>query len=388
MAPLARRVLDVIFVVALISLLAVGRLEREYFDPRLIFSLVVVAVATWLVLRRREVTWLLVVFWLIAYATLLLKEPMLLMVAVLLVFVRYGVRLGLRSVAIALGPIEIGWVLRHLIIDDPSLVETVHGMVSTIGHLGVPVVLGVALSRLQVSVADLAAANAELRDANEELADQALLAQDLMLAEERSRAARELHGSLGNQLTAAAMSIDYASRVASDDSSRAVAELAQARGVVGEALGDLRIWVRAMNPANRAARFGLDGLNEVAASFRGTGLAVEVQVPDDHPPLGQRVELYVVRFVQEGLTNALRHGRASRVWVSATVGSGVLQLQLQDDGLGATGVPFEGFGLRTLRERAAGLGGDFSASAAPEGGFRIRASLPLAPEPAELEVVG
>lgn len=214
MAPLARRILDVIFLIALASLLTAGRLAGEDFDPRLLVGLAAVALATWLVLRRHAVSWVLVIFWLVAYATLLLKSPMLLMVAVLLVFVRYGVRLGLRSVAIALVPIELGWALRHLLGQDLSLVETVFWMVATVGHLAVPVVLGVALARLQVSVAELASANAGLREANEELADQSLLAQDLLLTEERSRAARELHGSLGNQLTAAAISIDHASRVA------------------------------------------------------------------------------------------------------------------------------------------------------------------------------
>ena len=204
-----------------------------------------------------------------------------------------------------------------------------------------------------------------------------LLAQDLLLSQERSRAARELHDSLGNRLTAVAMSIDYARNVADHDTERARDELAVARRDVGDALGDLRIWVRAMNPANRASEFGLSGLHDVAASFRGTGLSVEVDVPAQHPPLGQRLELFVVRFVQEGLTNALRHGRAEQVWVEVKLREGELLLQLRDDGAGAIGVPFEGFGLRALREQTAELGGRFEASNAPEGGFRIRAALPL-----------
>ena len=377
MQPLVRRILDILFVISMVSLLTVGLLWKEAPPFWMPATLGVISLAAWLVLRRRRQVAVLVVFWLATYGALVLGTSIPIMVAVLLVFVGYGVRVGLRSTLIALVLIEIGFLVLHLVDVARPLLHTIYLMVSTIGSLAVPVVLGVVLSRMQTSISELASANAELSTANEDLAEQSLLAQDLLLSQERSRAARELHDSLGNRLTAVAMSIDYARNVADHDTERARDELAVARRDVGDALGDLRIWVRAMNPANRASEFGLSGLHDVAASFRGTGLSVEVDVPAQHPPLGQRLELFVVRFVQEGLTNALRHGRAEQVWVEVKLREGELLLQLRDDGAGAIGVPFEGFGLRALREQTAELGGRFEASNAPEGGFRIRVALPL-----------
>ena len=377
MQPLVRRILDILFVISMVSLLTVGLLWKEAPPFWMPATLGVISLAAWLVLRRRRQVAVLVVFWLATYGALVLGTSIPIMVAVLLVFVGYGVRVGLRSTLIALVLIEIGFLVLHLVDVARPLLHTIYLMVSTIGSLAVPVVLGVVLSRMQTSISELASANAELSTANEDLAEQSLLAQDLLLSQERSRAARELHDSLGNRLTAVAMSIDYARNVADHDTERARDELAVARRDVGDALGDLRIWVRAMNPANRASEFGLSGLHDVAASFRGTGLSVEVDVPAQHPPLGQRLELFVVRFVQEGLTNALRHGRAEQVWVEVRLREGELLLQLRDDGAGAIGVPFEGFGLRALREQTAELGGRFEASNAPEGGFRIRVALPL-----------
>lgn len=377
MPQLSRRILDVIFLIALVSLPVRLLLDANPTSPELVVGMGVIAVACWLVLRRRTSVPVLVVFWLNAYPSLILGQPMLLMVAVLLVFVTYGVRIGVRSVLIGGALMEVGWLVLHLGFMHPPLIRTAFALVTTIGNLAVPVVLGVALSRLQTAIGQLGGANTELRAANEELGEQSLLAQDLLLSQERSRAARELHDSLGNRLTAVSMSIDYAREIADHSTGQARDELTRARAEIGDALGDLRIWVRAMNPASRTAGVGLAGLNDVAASFRGTGLAVEVDVPAQHPMLGQRRELYVVRFVQEGLTNALRHGRARRVWVRARVERGQLLLELTDDGGGAIGVPFEGFGLRSLREHAADLGGTFEASNAPTGGFRIRAALPL-----------
>ena len=376
--PLVRRILDLLFVVGLVALLAAGWLPTDGGAvPRVVGPVATAAVLCWLVLRSNDHVVVLVAFWLVAYVALLIQVPQLMGVAILIVLIRHGVRVGVRSALIALVAIELGWlVMDHL---DPSRywVDTVFPMVSTIGHLAVPVVLGVALDRLQSSVQELAAANAEVTEANHALAEQSLLEQDLLLTEERSRAARELHDSLGHQLSAVIVSIDHAQQVAHSQPDRAVAEFAAARAALGAALGDVRAWVRAMHPAHRSSEVGLAGLDNLAASFRGTGLAVEVRVPTHKPVLGRRQDLYVSRFVQEGLTNSLRHGRAGRVWVGAEVRGDELVLSLRDDGRGAIGVPAEGSGLRALRERAAELGGTFESSGAAAGGFRIRAALPL-----------
>ncbi len=369
--------MDLLFIAGLIALATGGRLDGAAPPPEALWALVSAAALCWLMLRRSAQTWILVGFWVLSYSALLFFEPTLMMVAVLVVFVRSGVQVGLRSVLIALGPIEAGWLVAHLFDPGRGWLLTAFWMVYTVGYLAVPVVLGVALSWLQTAVTDLAAANSGLEVANQDLAKQSLLAQDLLLTQERSRAARELHDSLGNQLTIVGAQLDRVRELAEDDLGRAQTELTGARAEIGAALRDVRIWVRAMNPPNRSSGVGLAGLNDVAASFRGTGLAVEVRVPDGQLDVGQRRNLYVTRFVQEGLTNSLRHGRAHRVWVRAQVNGPQLNLELRDDGQGAVGVPVEGFGLRSLRERAIELGGSFESSGLPGGGFGIKAVLPL-----------
>ncbi len=233
------------------------------------------------------------------------------------------------------------------------------------------------------------AAHAELLVANARLRQSLELEKDHVLAEERARAARDLHDGLGQQLTALQMSLDYAQRTKDKDPDAAWAEVAVARDGASTALTDMRRWVRALHPVSVAGLSGAEALETIAESFRGTGFEVVVQTTGTSRPLSDAESMYVYRFVQEGLTNALRHGRATRVELTVDIGSGCT-IALADNGReeGAStpaGELAEGFGLRSLRERAEALGGTLSAGWARRG-LEVRADLPasapIQPRPA------
>ncbi len=380
--PLVRRIMDALFVLGLLSFIHVLWIpETHLARPQLVGLLALVAAGCWLIVRRGQQILPLVGLWLVSYAAMLLSAPTFFTLAVLIVFVRYGMRAGFRSVVVAGFAMVAGWLAMHGVEHGSRWVGTIHDILASLGNLAVSVVLGVSLVRLQRSLQQLATANRDLADSMVDLTEQSLAEQELTLAEERARAAKLLHEGLGDQLTTAGMSIDLAQRVSVDDPDRARDELAVARGQVGAALSDVRIWVRAMNPANRHSEAGLAGLHDLAASFRGTGLQVEVDLQDTPPPLTPLQGQFITRFVQEGLTNAVQHGRASTVWIRVGHDRDQVTIELQDDGAGAIGVPFEGFGLRSVRELAGELGGGFQASGGGAGGFVIRAMLPLAGRP-------
>lgn len=377
--PLVRRIMDALFILGLLSFVPVLWIADKA-PPRTEFVLLLATVATvcWLVVRRSHRPVPLVGLWLVAYCSMLLAAPTFFTLAVLIVFVRHGMRAGARSVVVAAIAMLAGWLGVQFVSFDAQWLDTIRDILLGLGQLTVSVVLGVALVRFQISLARLAGTNRSLSDAMSDLTEQSLAEQELTLAEERARAARVLHDGLGDQLTSAGMSIDFAQQVSVADPQRAGAELEVARRQVGAALADVRIWVRAMNPANRHSEAGVAGLHELAASFRGTGLKVEVELPEATPPLSALQEHFVTRFVQEGLTNAVQHGRAGTVWIRVGHAADAVSFELQDDGMGAIGVPFEGFGLRSLRELADELGGSLQASDGPDGGFLIRAELPPA----------
>lgn len=197
---------------------------------------------------------------------------------------------------------------------------------------------------------------AELESANAQLTDAMKTSRDLVLAEERARAAAELHDGLGHQLTLISMSLEYADRMREKKPELAWQEVANASETTRQALADMRLWVRALHPA-RLDQLGEPGaFDAIAEVFRGTGLDVAVDVSNTES-LGTSHALFAYRLIQEGLTNVLRHaGATGVVFAVSREKSGALRLTVGDNGTG-TGDIQPGYGLRGLMERAEELGG-------------------------------
>jgi signal transduction histidine kinase len=150
-------------------------------------------------------------------------------------------------------------------------------------------------------------------------------------------------------------------------------------------LSELRVLLQTMSadlePQPDAPQPGLAQLNALVGSLRATGLRVELDRDDlDETALPAAVDLSAYRIVQESLTNTLRHSHADRASVSVRRVSGWVRLEISDDGPARPAGRVEGTGRRGLvgmRERARLLGGTLEAGPSPDGGFRVRASLPL-----------
>src|SRR6059058_4510950 len=77
---------------------------------------------------------------------------------------------------------------------------------------------------------------------------------------------------------------------------------------------------------------GLDELESLAEDLGRAGLPVQLHVDGDRVPLPRAIDLSAYRIVQEGLTNALKHARASHADVTVNYAPGELQLEVRDDG--------------------------------------------------------
>ena len=224
-------------------------------------------VLVWLRLRRnRHIGWLAAFGFLGIFGMGMGQEDMMLVVVVT-AFGRFGRRAGFTVAALGvvcimvpalLAPDYPGWQLKGV----------VFGQVLT--SMAVPVLLGLAMHWLQTSADRLASANRQISLAVSELDARAGLTHDLALAEERARAARELHDGLGHQLTIAGMSLDYAVRALQSDPGDAWDEVKQARGLIDQALSATNAWAT-MAPAASATELGLPGLDAIADAFRATG---------------------------------------------------------------------------------------------------------------------
>jgi len=110
-------------------------------------------------------------------------------------------------------------------------------------------------------------------------------------------------------------------------------------------------------------------------------LAVTVDVRGELPPLSATVEVAAYRIIREALVNIARHSGARQCTVRLWPLDGDLRVEIVDDGVGTSGEALPvvgGTGLRSMRERAAGLGGGCVVEPVSSGGTRIAAWLPLA----------
>lgn len=214
----------------------------------------------------------------------------------------------------------------------------------------------------------------ELGEAHQELQRYAERVHDLAVAEERVRMARELHDSVGHHLTVIKVGLENAERWHDRDPAAARDDIRQAKTLTGEALHEIRRVVRALRPAQLDGARGSAALRELARSFDGTGLAVEVTVDGEERELDETRETALFRALQESLTNALRHSGGSRVAVRLGFTPETVKLSVTDDGHG-TGEAVHGFGLTSLADRIREAGGVMRAGNTG-GGFRVCVDLP------------
>jgi len=186
---------------------------------------------------------------------------------------------------------------------------------------------------------------------------------------ERLRLSRELHDVAGHKVTALKLNLRGLARRLDGE---AAAEVDKATGLADELLQDLRSVVRHLRETE-----GIDlveSLREVARPFPRPRLKVEVD-DDARIPRADQAEA-LLRVVQEGLTNAARHGPAETVHARLSRRGDSLVMTVEDDG--RVGKPIQpGNGLTGMRERLAELDGTLEVSKSGLGGVKLIASLPL-----------
>jgi signal transduction histidine kinase len=237
-------------------------------------------------------------------------------------------------------------------------------------------------SRTEVARSESQALLADLREAHRQLQEYAARVEELAVAEERNRLAREMHDTLGHRLTVAAVQLEGAQRLIPSDPERAVHMVGTVRDQVREALGELRRTVATLRTPLEADLSLPAALTRLATGFElATGLTVHLALPEDVPDLPDAHRLALYRASQEGLTNVQRHAQARDVRLQLAWQDGVVTLVVDDNGVGGPVYAEQaGFGLRGLRERAAQLDGELALESRPGGGTRLSFRLPLPAE--------
>jgi signal transduction histidine kinase len=203
------------------------------------------------------------------------------------------------------------------------------------------------------------------------------------VTEERARIARELHDVVGHSVSVMTVQASAVRRLLRPEQEREREALLIVERTGREALAEMRRMVGVLRRPEEgpalAPQPSLEHVGRLVEQAREAGLSVELRVEGDPHPLPAGVDLTAYRLVQEGLTNALKHARAERAQVVVCYGDGDLEVTVSDDGRGAGSGDGGGHGLVGMRERVAVFGGELEAGPRAEGGYRLRAKLPVVP---------
>ncbi|MET7290773.1 sensor histidine kinase [Streptomyces griseoloalbus] len=191
--------------------------------------------------------------------------------------------------------------------------------------------------------------------------------------EERLRIARELHDSLTHSISIVKLQAGVAVHLARKRGEEVPPALLAIQEASGEAMRELRATLEVLRTDEPAGTPG-----QLVERARAAGLAVELTVTGDARPLDGAVDRAAYRIVQEALTNAARHAGPAQVTVRLDYGETELTIGVDDDGSADPGrPPVPGTGLTGMRERVTALGGTLTTGPRAEGGFSVRARLPL-----------
>jgi signal transduction histidine kinase len=202
-----------------------------------------------------------------------------------------------------------------------------------------------------------------------------------LLAEERSRIARELHDIVSHNLSVVVLQASGARARAEVGGGDVSATLEKIESSGRTALVEMRRMLGVLRADDGeqelAPQPGLGDIGSLVESVRRTGLDVALETSGDLGGVPPAVALSAYRIVQESLTNTMRHAEATHVDVTVRRDDDGLVVEVRDESALPPGPVTPGHGLTGMRERAGLLGGDFLAGWDTTG-FVVRARLPIA----------
>lgn len=211
------------------------------------------------------------------------------------------------------------------------------------------------------------------------------LSEQLTLSQERNRIAREIHDGVGHSLVNCILTLELCSKLVCDKPSEACKIIEQEKADLRTALEDMRDYVHQLRPAEVEEEQFVPMIDRHLSRFADrTGLSVRLDVQHkavDLPPSGR---LVLLRILQEALTNAAKHSDATEITVSlARTGDCGVHCTITDNGRGFDEQEVlldpgsrQGFGLRTMKDRAFSVGGDVQIESAFGEGTKVSVYIP------------
>ena len=217
----------------------------------------------------------------------------------------------------------------------------------------------------------------ELSIANKKLEDYAKKSEEMAKIQERNRLAREIHDTIGHSLTGIVTGLDACKTIIDIDLSATKSQIAKIAELARKGLIDIRRSVKALRPDSLERYSLVSAIKKMVTDISDlSDIKIDLSIEGQFENMNADEEDTIFRTVQEGITNAIRHGKAKNIDISIKNLDEIILLIIKDDGLGQDSI-YEGFGLKHIRERIQMLTGEVEFFSEKNKGFTINAVLPV-----------
>jgi signal transduction histidine kinase len=194
---------------------------------------------------------------------------------------------------------------------------------------------------------------------------------------ERLRFTRDLHDSCGYAFTNIILVTDAAVSRGNIDTTQSQEILHNIRKLASRGLNDTREALHLIRKINEPYTKSIDTIYQLKTIFEEvTGIEASVEWGNMRYEYGPLINKVITKIIQEAFTNAVRHGKATRILIQFWEFPLKLSMTVTDNGVGAT-VVIKGIGLAGMEERIESIGGKLDVFTPVEGGFRLVITIPL-----------
>jgi NarL family two-component system sensor histidine kinase LiaS len=236
--------------------------------------------------------------------------------------------------------------------------------------------LGDQLNRIMKKWEEQVTSLQRLSTNNAELAEKARYS---AVVEERQRLARELHDAVSQQLFAISMTATAVGRTLERDFEKSKRQIHLIEEMAAVAQSEMRALLLHLRPVHLEGKRLSEGLSELLQELKAK-VPMDISWDmDDDMRLPRGIEDHLFRIVQEAMSNALRHSKASRLEVKLQQRPDAARLMIRDDGVGfdLEAKKHTSYGLVSMKERVSELGGSLHIVTAPDKGTRIDIRVPI-----------
>lgn len=209
---------------------------------------------------------------------------------------------------------------------------------------------------------------------------------DEATAEERRRLAREVHDGVAQDVASLGYLVDDLEDSATTPEQADV--FRQLRGEISAVVAELRRSVFSLRNEASSARSLGESVGALARHVTTvSGIPVHVALDEGPMRLRTEVEAELLRIAQEGMNNAVRHGRPRNIWVSVKVQAPAAEVTIRDDGVGLQSLRHDSHGIRIMKERARLVGASFDLRNSEGGGTILQVRIDRAAHDSKIEGV-